>query len=85
MKTKITTLININEIYQKLQSRAIHPSGHFDSAGRWYSDYPNLINVRTPSRSYPYSEMAACRTKKYLVRLIGEFELKTTEELLKIL
>ena len=71
----------IQEVYQQLKSREIHPSGEFDSGGRRYSANQDLISVRTPSRAWPYSEMNACRTKKYVGKVWEKFECKTQAEL----
>tara|TARA_R110002020_G_scaffold247905_1_gene461937 strand:- start:272 stop:532 length:261 start_codon:yes stop_codon:yes gene_type:complete len=71
----------IQEVYQQLKNRAIHPSGEFDNGGRWYSSNQDLISVRTPSRAWPYSEMTACRTKKYVGKVWEKFGCKTKAEL----
>lgn len=71
----------INQIYGELKDRQIHPSGKFDNGGRWYSDNSDLISCRTPSRAWPYSEMTACRTKKYIKKVAEKFGCKTIEEL----
>lgn len=71
----------INEIYQLLKIRKINPSGTFDNAGRFYAANSDLINVRTPSRAWPYSQMVACRTKKYVKKVCEKFNCQTVEEL----
>lgn len=71
----------INQIYHELKERMIHPSGKFDKAGRWYAKHSDLISVRSPSRSFPYSEMLACRTKKYVRLVCEKYECKTEQEL----
>jgi hypothetical protein len=71
----------INQIYQELKERMIHPSGKFDNGGRWYAENADLISCRTPSRAWPYSEMQACRTKKYVTKVAEKYNCKTTEEL----
>jgi hypothetical protein len=71
----------IREVYQELKDRVINPSGTFDKAGRWYSDNPDLIAVRSQSRAYPYSEMAACRTLKYVVAVAEKFNCKSYKTL----
>ena len=73
----------IKEVHQRLKDRSIHPSGTFDNAGRWYSDNADLINVRSPSRSWPYSQMCACRTKKYVAAVANKFSCKTLTELME--
>ena len=74
----------ITTIFLELQHRTLHPAGYFDKAGRWYTDYPELISVRTPSRSYPFSEMAACRTKKYVAKIAEKFGCKTVKTLRRV-
>ena len=73
----------IKEVYQMLKNRDIHPSGEFDKAGRWSSDNSDLINVRTPSRAYPYSEMTACRTLKYTKAVAIKFNCTNKSQLLE--
>ena len=75
---------SIKTIYQELKSREIHPSGSFDSAGRWYAEHSEFINVREPSRAFPYSQMTACRTLKYVKAVCAEFDCKTEDELRKM-
>ena len=47
-----------------LQSRKSHPDGRCDNGGRWYPDsqYDCCKGIREPSRAYPWSMMAHCRT-----------------------
>ena len=71
----------IKTIYRELRDRHINPSGEFDKQGRWYADNSDLINVRTPSRAWPYSEMVACRTKKYVTAVAEKFNCKTVDDL----
>ena len=71
----------INTIYQELKNRKINPSGKFDKGGRFYLDNNDLVNVRTPSRAYPYSEMLAGRTKKYVKAVCEKYNCSTIEEL----
>jgi len=71
----------INEVFQELKERNIHPSGGFDNAGRFYAEHQNLINVREPSRSFPFSQMSACRTKKYVAKVCDLFGCTSVDEL----
>lgn len=75
----------LKEVYQLLQKREIHPSGTFDSGGRFYAAHVDLINVRAPSRKWPFSHMSACRTLKYVKAVNDKFQPKTKEELIKLL
>jgi hypothetical protein len=73
--------IETRKVYQMLKNREIHPSGKFDDAGRFYAEHNDLINVRAPSRRWPYSEMVACRTHKYVKAVAKRFNCQTVEEL----
>lgn len=75
----------LKEVYQLLQDREIHPSGRFDNGGRFYAVHVDLINVRSPSRKWPFSHMTACRTLKYVKAVNEKFKPKTKEELIKLL
>jgi hypothetical protein len=74
----------IKAVYIMLKDREIHPSGSFDNAGRFFAEHSELINVRTPSRSYPFSHMTACRTLKYVKAVADKFNVETVEELKKL-
>jgi hypothetical protein len=71
----------INEVYLQLKNREIHPSGTFDSAGRFHAANSDLISVRAPSRAWPFSHMVACRTKKYVKAVCEKFSCFTVEAL----
>ena len=73
----------IKEVAMMLKNREIHPSGRFDNGGRFYAANADLINVRTPSRAYPYSQMQACRTLKYVKAVVEHFNCETKEDVLK--
>jgi len=64
-----------------LKDRQINPSGSFDSAGRWYADNSDLIDVRSPSRAWPYSQMLACRTKKYVSKVAAKYNATTVDQI----
>ncbi len=69
------------KIYRELQGRIINPSGSFGNSGRFYAANGNLISCRRPSRAYPYSEMNACRTFKYVKKCFLFFGCKNEAEL----
>ena len=71
----------IDEVYQALKDRDIHPSGTFDNGGRFYAANQDLIFVRAPARKWPFSHMQACRTKKYVEKVCAKFDCQTLEEL----
>lgn len=61
--------------YQRRRDRQSHPSGKFDSGGRWYPSNEErrgcCSNIRSPSRAYPYSLMLHCRTIEHVAALYG--------------
>jgi len=71
----------INAVYQDLKNRNIHPKGEFDNAGRFYAEHQDLINVREPSRKFPFSQMAACRSKKYVTKVCEKYNCLTVDDL----
>ena len=71
----------IKECYQQLKNRNINPAGTFDSKGRWFSNNADLLNVREPSKAWPYSQMSACRTLKYVKKVASVFNCTSLEEL----
>ena len=78
----------INEVFQQLKERDIHPAGNFDNAGRFYPAdhlYNFVSHLRSPSRSWPYSYMQGCRTKKFVRHVAEEFSPSSTEELRDII
>jgi len=83
-KIKMTKNEIINSIYEILKNRVIDPSGEFDDKGRWYANNTNLINVRPPSLAWPYSELLACRTKKYVTKCYEYFKCRTVEDLMSV-
>ncbi|WP_144415429.1 hypothetical protein [Pseudomonas putida] len=64
--TTITNSFNTLIEFVQLQTRERHPSGTFDTVGRFYlGDCPAYI--REPSRAYPLSQMQHGRTLEYVV------------------
>lgn len=59
--------------YLKRKHRLSHPEGEFDGGGRFcLSDDERQIcclSIRTPSRSYPYSEMTHGRSLTHVAKL----------------
>lgn len=62
---------DIKAVFQMLKDRELHPVGTFDKAGRFYLRDSELVDVRSPSAKYPYSQMNAGRTAKF-VKAIAE-------------
>lgn len=62
----LKAVYDVSAVWEDLKNRRIHPGGEFDSGGRFYSDFDGLgEGVRSPSRSWPYSQMTAARTEVY--------------------
>jgi len=57
------------------QNRKTNPKGTFDNAGRWYPSaderQPCCQQIRSPSRTFPYSFMLHCRTVVHVANLFG--------------
>ena len=53
--------------------RHYEPVGRYDNAGRWYPTEGEALDccrhIRSPSRAYPYSLLAHCRTAKHVAAL----------------
>ncbi|MDX2369700.1 MAG: hypothetical protein QNK36_15095 [Colwellia sp.] len=75
----------IKIVYTELKNRDIHPSGTFDNGGRFYAEHDDLIDVRSPSRAWPYSHMQACRTLKYVKAVCEKFECETYDDIIKFI
>jgi len=78
-----TTKNAIQLVFRMLQDRKIHPSGTFDKQHRFYAENDDLINVRTPSAAWPFTEMIACRSRKYVTAVAEKFGCKTVKTLLR--
>lgn len=75
---------DIISIYKLLKQRKIHPPGTFDKMGRFYLDDGELTDVRTPSVKYPYSQMNAGRTMKFVKALAHKYKCQTVSDLRKL-
>ncbi|HAS6095595.1 TPA: hypothetical protein I7145_13185 [Vibrio vulnificus] len=73
----------VNKVYEMLQDNDVYPSGSFETANKFYADNSHLISCRAPSRAFPYSELNACRTKKYVARVLQYYNCKSVKTLLK--
>ena len=71
------------KVFEMLRDREVDPSGGFDKSGRFWAKNDHLISCRTPSRAYPYSQMTACRTKKYVTKALQFYGCKSVKTLLK--
>lgn len=71
-----------------LRDRVKNPDGKFDSQGRFYLAHKCRCceEIRSPSRSYPFSEMVHGRTVKHVANAMGVGEhLATIKLIMKIL
>jgi hypothetical protein len=83
METKMTYEERLELAVSEYVARKIrrhHPSGDFDKSSRWYPREGEMCecckSIRTPSRAYPYSLMAHCRTMAHVANL---FEVKLAD------
>lgn len=77
-KQEIVMMNKIQEAAQEYlnrQNRISHPDGRFDNGGRFYlaenEQCDCCKSIRTPSRSYPYSQMTHGRTMLHVANLFG--------------
>lgn len=83
MENKELNLKNaIEQLYQMLKNREINPLGYFDNGGRFYLYDDELVNVREPSRAFPYSQLSAGRTKKFVAKIAEKYNVQNLEELI---
>lgn len=70
-----TQIINCAKAYDNMKNRLTHPKGKFDSASRFYVDkkFACCEQIRSPSRSYPYSQMTHARSLEHIAH---EFSLE---------
>lgn len=72
---------DVKKVWRMLKDRELHPCGEFDKAGRFYLRDSELVNVRRPSAKYPYSQMHAGRTSKFVTSIADKYKCQTFEEL----
>lgn len=70
---ELSVIISAAQEYLKLQSRDEHPDGYFDTAGRFFLEKKCscCMGIRSPSRSFPYSELVHARTAKHVAHSFG--------------
>ena len=76
--------------YRNRRDRITHPEGKADKGGRWYPDISEGLDtsqLRSPSRSWPWPYMRACRTFKHCCNKqeLSEPERKQARKLAKLL
>lgn len=74
----------IKKAYIALKEREENPRGFFDKQGRFYIYDRELLNVREPSAKYPYSQMNAARTAKFIKALAEKYKCQSYEELANV-
>ncbi|MDO4895662.1 hypothetical protein [Moraxella sp.] len=67
-----------------LKERKLHPVGEFDKRGRFYLEDDELVDVRSPSAAYPYSQMSAGRTSKFVKAMAEKYKVQSKDELLAL-
>jgi hypothetical protein len=73
---------DLKEVYKMLKDRVIHPNGSFDKQGRFYLSDRGIVDVRSPSAKYPYSEMNAGRTAKFVKAMNEKYKPRSLEDFL---
>lgn len=79
-KTNITTE-ELASVYEKLKNRELHPTGKFDSKGRFYLEDKELVDVKEPSSKHPFSQMNAGRTAKFVKAIAEKYRVQNLVEL----
>lgn len=74
----------IKSVYMSLKNRDENPRGEFDKNGRFYIIDSDLLNVRSPSIAYPYSQMNAARTAKFVKLLVNKYKCNTIDDLKRV-
>lgn len=82
-KTHNLTNEELKEVYLMLKDRQIHPKGTFDKMGRFYLEDYDLVKVKAPSLKYPYTQMNAGRTAKFVKAIANKYNCQTKTELLR--
>lgn len=72
---------DMKKVYEMLKNRELHPEGEFDKAGRFYLEDYELVDVRAPSAKYPFSQMNAGRTSKFVKAMAEKYKVQTLDQL----
>lgn len=75
---------DMKKVYEMLKNREIHPEGEFDKMGRFYLEDYDLVDVRSPSVKYPYSQMNAARTSKFVKAMAEKYKVQNIEQLISL-
>ena len=76
---------NNNSYFDVRKKLKLYPDGSFDNSKRWYPNDNEKCNccdsIRNPSRRFPRSFLAHCRTRKHISLLIQKLSSEEKEEL----
>ena len=75
---------DLKDVYEMLKERQLHPTGEFDKMGRFYLEDYELVDVRSPSAKYPYSQMNAGRTSKFIKAMAEKYKVQSKDELIAL-
>ncbi len=75
---------DLKKVYEMLKNRELHPEGDFDKAGRFYLEDYELVDVRAPSAKYPFSQMNAGRTSKFVKAMAEKYKVQTLDQLISL-
>lgn len=79
---QVLTKDELKQVYVWLKERILHPTGIFDKGGRFYLEDDELVDVRSPSAKYPYSQMSAGRTSKFVKAMAEKYKPTSLKEFL---
>lgn len=74
----------LNQVYEMLKNRELHPAGEFDKRGFFYLEDYELVDVRAPSVKYPYSQMKAGKTSKFVKALAQKYKPQNFDDLISL-
>lgn len=75
---------DVKQVYISLKDRAENPRGTFDKRGRFYIVDSDIVDVRSPSHKYPYSQMNSARTAKFVKALVEKYKCQSIDELKEV-
>lgn len=77
----ILTDNELKQVYVWLKDRVLHPKGKFVN-GRFYLKDEELVDVREPSRRFPYTQMVAGRSSKFVKAMAKKYKPTSLKEFL---
>ena len=75
---------DLKAVYVMLKERQLHPKGWFDKQGRFYLNDSELVSVRDPSVKYPYTQMNAGRTSKFVKLMAEKYKPQSRNDLINL-